>query len=77
MIKRLISQAYYLYLSWRIKRFHKAIMWLARHGTVRQLQETATIIKDFGERHQSPEWVEVARIMDKNAEKIVLRRVFK
>jgi hypothetical protein len=76
-MKRLISKILCAYLSWRIKRFHKALMWLATHGTVRQIRDTAKVVRAFGEHHDSPEWVEVARIMDENAEKIVLRRVFK
>jgi hypothetical protein len=63
------------YFQWQISRWLKPVELLFNHGNVRQLRRLASQFKEAGAKYDLPDFTRLGETLDKNAEKVVLRRI--
>lgn len=69
----------YWRLKFGVRKLLKAMENLARHGTVREIHQAAEMVRTTAKNtgNNQKDYEELADSMDENAEKVILRRVFK
>lgn len=67
-----IKSLYWKWYYWRLWRNLKAC--LEDAANVRELQEIGRLMRECGEKHNLPDWIEEGERIELNAEAIVLNR---
>lgn len=74
-MRKLRGWLLFKYFQWKIGRWLKQVELLFRYGNVRQLRTLAIQFKEAGAKYDLPDFTKLGETLDKNAEKVVPRRI--